>query len=124
MDSAILHDWYMGETLEGLADELEVPLSEVFAVAGRNRFSLPMGAETHISNADYRVLLRELGMDDAAAAIEEDLRRGQGKVKRNNGDRMAMNTNGMLRSDMFNTDDIDGMFASDDAAPTAKPFLF
>jgi hypothetical protein len=124
VDSAILHEWYMGETLEGLAEELEVPLSEVFAIAGRNRFSLPMGAETHITNADYRVLLRELGMDEAAAAVEEDMRRGQGKVNSNNGDRMAMDTSQMFRSDIFNTDDVEGMFAGDDAAPTAKPFLF
>jgi hypothetical protein len=58
VDCATVHDFYLDETIEELAWALEVQLSDIFAVCGRRRFNLPLGADTHLTNEEYRFLLK------------------------------------------------------------------
>ena len=71
-DPASVRDFYLAETLEELADELGVTLADVFSVCGRYRLSLPLGAETHLTRDDYKLLLKELEKDEKLAIVSSE----------------------------------------------------
>lgn len=67
----MVYDTYTLGTLEEIADDLDVPLGEVFAICGRRRFNLPEGVETCITQAEYRILLQELGLEGMPLSQEQ-----------------------------------------------------
>lgn len=94
VDSAWVHDFYIEDTIEELAWELEVPLSDIFAVCGRQRLNLPMGTDTHLTKPEYRILLRELGLEEELMELDEAGRR----------DFDPEDTSKMFMSSLFNGD--------------------
>ncbi|KAG5192330.1 hypothetical protein JKP88DRAFT_191128 [Tribonema minus] len=127
VDPATVHDFYLDDTIEELAWALDVPPADIFAVCGRRRFNLPLGAETHLTNEEYRFLLKDLGFEEELKAMEDRLHRRD----REDADADAArrpDPSGMFMSDMFNGD-IDEMFADDEEysgtapQPRAKPFF-
>ena len=110
VDPAEIHDFYLSETLEELVDELDVPLSDIFAIAGKERFSLPLGADTHITTEEYCVLLRELGLDDQLELYEAQ--QGRAKTKDQKEKMAEMNVD---MSNAFSGDTSREVFADPDS---------
>mmetsp|Transcript_17936 Transcript_17936/g.26570 ORF Transcript_17936/g.26570 Transcript_17936/m.26570 type:complete len:277 (-) Transcript_17936:9-839(-) len=114
IDPAIIHDFYLNESLEELSEQLDIPLSDIFLVCGKRRFSLPLGAETHLTMSDYNTLLKDLGMGD----MVEDERKVDAFMK---------GTENTFMADMFsgNPEDMvlsDGM-TTVVPTPKVKPFI-
>ncbi|CAM9221537.1 unnamed protein product [Chrysoparadoxa australica] len=64
LDAASLQEYYIEDSLDEIADNLDVSLAEVFSICAKRRFSLPLGTDTHLNAEEYSLLLRDLGEDD------------------------------------------------------------
>ena len=63
LDRSDVHDNYVQETLEELAEGFDASIAEVFQVAAQLRLNLPKGLDTRLSVADFRSVCRTLGWD-------------------------------------------------------------